>query len=155
MFLESVFGWNTFQDEWDGILCEVQPPPKNTVELYTAPLCLKWRNESDEALIKKSCGITALWAAAVDQIPDGDIGFVYIAYPEGSRRLLADARTRYIRDAAEFWHRWSVRVPVIMVNRLYARSLGSGVPDLIESVMGGAMPGEEFWFKKLPWRVFT
>jgi len=126
------------------------------VEIYTAPLCLKWKSESEEALMKKSRGITALLAAAVDQIPDGDIGFVYVAYPEGSRAELADARTRFIRDTApKFWHRWLVRVPVTMINRLYARPLGSGAPDLIESVMAAAATGDEFWLNKLPWRVFT
>jgi hypothetical protein len=34
------------------------------------------------ALTKKARGLTSLWAHAVQQIPNGEIGFVYIAYPE-------------------------------------------------------------------------
>jgi hypothetical protein len=75
------------------------------------PLCLKWRSESEEALTKKARGITSLWADAVKQIPDGEIGFVYIAYPEGARPGLADARTRHILKAGtEVWHRWSAQL---------------------------------------------
>jgi hypothetical protein len=155
-FLQHAFDWNSRQDEWDGILCETEPPTRINVEIFTMPFCLKWRSESEEALTKKSRGITSLWADAVKQIPDGEIGFVYIAYPEGARPALADARTRHILAAAgEFWHRWSVRVPAIVVSRLYARSVGVGMPDLIESALGGASRGEEHWLKKLPWRVFT
>jgi hypothetical protein len=56
---------------------------------------------------------------------------------------------------SEIWHRWTIRVPITVVNRLYPRSLGPGSPDLIESVLPGAAAGEEFWLKKVPWRVFT
>ena len=155
-YLEAVFGWKPLQEEWDGILCEVDATPKIAVEIYSTPLCLKWRSESDAALTKKSRGITALWADAVNQIPDGDVGFIYVAYPEGSRAALADARTEYIREAAsKFWHRWSLRVPVTMIARLYARPLGFGMPDLIESVMPSVTAGNEVWLRKLPWRVFT
>ena len=123
-YLEHVFSWSAAQDDWDGLLCEVEPPGRIDVTTYTLPMCLKWRSESAEALTKKARGVTSLWADAVKQIPDGELGFVYIAYPEGSRPTLADARTRYILDAAgQFWHRWSVRVPVTVISRLYARSL--------------------------------
>jgi len=155
-YLQQVFGWNTLQDEWDGLICEVEPPLKIDVRAFKMPLCLKRRSESEEALIKKARGVTSLWADAVKQIPDGEIGFVYIAYPEGSRPALADARTKYILEAAaEAWHRWSVRVPAIIISRLYARPLGPGLPDLIESSLPGAAKGEEFWLTKLPLQIFT
>jgi hypothetical protein len=155
-YLEQVFGWNPLQDEWDGILCEVEPMPSVIVELFKRPLCLKWRSESEEALKKKTRGITSLWADAVKQIPDGEVGFVYIAYPEGSRPGIADTRTRDILKAAtNVWHRWSVRVPLMLVNRLYPRSLSEGRPDLIESVLVGAAKGQELWEKELPGRIFT
>jgi hypothetical protein len=55
----------------------------------------------------------------------------------------------------DFFHRWSVRIPAMVVTRLYARALGVGVPDLIENAMAGSTNGEEFWFEQLPGRVFT
>lgn len=156
-FLQRVFDWDSFQDEWDGLLCEVEAPWRITVKRFRMPLCLKWRSESTEALTKKARGITSLWADALKQIPDGDMGFIYIAYPEGSRSALADARTREILQAAsESWyHRWSVRVPVTIVSRLYARALGPGCPDLIESSLPGAAENDEFLLTKLPYLVFT
>jgi hypothetical protein len=121
------------------------------------PLCLKWRSDSEEALTKKARGVTSLWADALKQIPDGEMGFIYIAYPEGARPALADARTRDILNGAteSWWHRWSVRVPVTVVSRLYARSLGHGCPDLIESAIPGASEGCEVFLTKLPYLVFT
>jgi hypothetical protein len=155
-YLQEVFEWEALQDQWDGLLCEVEASPSIAVELFKAPLCLKWRSESAEALTKKARGITSLWGDAIKQIPAGEIGFVYVAYPEGARPALADARTRYILKAmTEIWHRWTIRVPVTVVNRLYPRSLGPGSPDLIESAMPGAAKGQEFWLKRVPTRVFT
>jgi hypothetical protein len=155
-FLHQVFDWDPMQVEWDGLLCEVGTPTQISVESYIAPLCLKWRSESEEALTKKSRGITSLWADAVKQIPDGEIGFVYIAYPEGARPAIADARTQHILGSMEkSWHRWSVRVPVTVISRLYPRPVGVGCPDLIESSLPGVGKGQEFWLTKLPWLVFA
>jgi DNA-binding transcriptional MerR regulator len=155
-FLEEVFGWNTDQDEWDGIVCEVEAPSRVDVELFSMPLCLKWRSESAEALLKKARGIKSLWVDAIQQIPDGEMGFIYVAYPEGSRAAIADTRTKQIlKELNEVWHRWSVRAPATVVSRLYARALGAGLPDLIENVLLAATEGEEFWLTKLPQRVFT
>jgi len=155
-YLQRIFDWSTLQDEWDGLLCEVETPLAITVDTFRMPLCLKWRSESEEALTKKARGVTSLWANAVKQIPEGELGFVYIAYPEGARAALADARTRHIlRAASEWWHRWSVQVPGTVIIRLYPRALGPGCPDLIESSLPGASKGQEFWLTKLPYRVFT
>jgi hypothetical protein len=155
-YLEEVFGWATHQDEWDGILCEVEPPARVDVEMFMRPLCMKWKSESEEALLKKARGIKSLWADAIKQVPDGEMGFIYVAYPEGSRPAIADARTRQImKELNEVWHRWSVRAPATIVSRLYARALGVGIPDLIENVLLAATEGEEFWLTKLPQRIFT
>lgn len=155
-YLQEVFGWGVLQDEWDGLLCEVETPSRLGVELFTMPLCLKWRSESAEALMKKARGIKSLWADAIKQIPDGEIGFIYVAYPEGSRAPIADARTRQIlKELGEVWHRWSVRAPVTIVSRLYGRALGVGYPDLIENVLLAATDGEEHWLTDLPQRIFT
>jgi hypothetical protein len=155
-YLDQVFDWLPLQDEWDGLVCEVEPPSSIGVKAFRMPVCLKWRSESEEALTKKARGITSLWVDAVRQIPDGEIGFVYIAYPEGARPAIADARTRHIlQKTNELWHRWSVRVPVTVISRLYARSLGSGSPDFIESAMPGVAKGGDVWLTMLPVRVFN
>jgi len=117
---------------------------------------MKWKSDSEEALIKKARGVTSLWANAVKQIQDGEVGFVYIAYPEGARPAVADARTNQIMvEASGFWHRWTVVVPAIVINRLYARSVGVGMPDLIESSICGVGKDQEVWLKMLPWRIYT
>lgn len=155
-FLYRVFDWAPLQEHWDGIIAEVQAPWRIVVREFRNPLCMKWRSESGDALTKRARGVTSLWRNAIKQIPDGDLGFVYIAYPEGSRTAIADARTRDIQEKLpQEWHRWSVRVPAIMINRLYARALGPGSPDLIVSAIGCASKGHDFWLAKLPWRVFT
>jgi len=155
-FLQRVFGWDPMQVEWDGLLCQVRPPATISVESFRMPVCMKWKSESEEALTKRARGITSLWSDAVKQIPDGEIGFVYVGYPEGARPSVADARTQHIlASMGKFWHRWSVRVPATVINRLYPRAVGGGCPDLIESAIGGAGEGQEFWLTKLPWLVFT
>jgi hypothetical protein len=154
-YLERVFGWSPADNDWDGLVCEVEPPERVRVRTFRLPFCLKWRSNSPEALTKKSRGVTSLWAKAIKQIPPGEVGFIYIAYPEGQRGELADARTRHIAEMSrKMWHRWSIRVPVTVIARLYARPLGAGVPDLIEAAMPGASEGEEHWLAQLPGRVF-
>ena len=113
------------------------------------------RSESAEAVTKKARGVTSLWARAARQVPSGETGFIYIAYPEGQRAELADARTRQlVKSSMEYWHRWSIRVPVTVIGRLYARPLGVGVPDLIEAALPGVTPGQEHLLARLPGRVF-
>jgi hypothetical protein len=155
-FLERVFDWRVFQSDWDGILCEVEPPRGILVRKYRWPICLKWRSDNPEAFVKKSRGIMSQWGSAVKQIPPGDIGFIYIAYPEGSRPAVADARTKnIIKSMEESWHHWYVRIPVTVIDRLYPRPVGCGNPDLIESSLPGAAKGKEVWLTYLPWLVFT
>lgn len=155
-FIQQVFRWEVLENEWDGLLCQVEAPRQTMVRSYRMPFCLKWRSESEEALTKRSRGIASLWTSAIKQIPAGEIGFVYIAYPEGGRPAIADARTRHIlKSMEESWHRWFVRVPVMVICRLYPRPVHEGRPDLIESVLVGAGKGQEHWLTYLPWNVFT
>lgn len=155
-FLEKAFGWKPLQDEWDGIICEVEPPSSVRVQRYRDPLCLKWRSSSAEALLKKTRGITSLWADAAKQIPAGESGILYLAYPEGGRAELADARTDDIRESTtRWWHRWSVRLPLTVVSRLYPRALGVGTPDLIESAVPIVEEGMEYLLSRFPTLVFS
>ena len=154
-FLEQVFFWSPHSNDWDGLLCEVEPPTSIRVREFRLPFCLKWLSESSAAMTKKARGVTPLWGKAIKQIPSGEIGFIYIAYPEGQRSKLADARTRHIlTSCANFWHPWSIHVPVTVISRLYPRALGFGVPDLIESVLPAFSSGEEHWLAQLPRKVF-
>ena len=155
-FLRDVFSWDLAGNQWDGLLCEVEPPRSIWVSSYRMPICLKWRSESDGAFIKKPRGIASLWNDAIKQLSPGDFGFVYIAYPEGGRPAIADARTSHILNSMnESWHRWYIRVPVTVISRLYPRPVGIGCPDLIESSLPGAAKGNDVWLTRLPWLVFT
>jgi hypothetical protein len=155
-FLEYAYGWHAYEEDWDGIMCEVNPTDSLGVEMVRRPICLKWKSTSDVAMLKKARGITSLWHRAVKQIPPGEVGFIYIAYPEGARTELADQRTKHILETMpEISHEWYVQVPVTVISRLYPRALYEGRPDLIENVLPGVAPGEEHWLMHLPHLVFT
>lgn len=156
-FLSRVFRWAEEQMDWDGLICEVEAPSTVRVKRGRDPLCLKWRTSHAEALRKKARGVTSLFGDAAKQIPDGDLGIIYIAYPEGARAVVADARTRAIMEEAQRWTLdFGKVIPLILVSRLYPRSLTVGVPDLIESTMAllaqEAHPGFPSLF---PTAVFT
>lgn len=73
---------------------------------------------------------------AIDQIPAGEMGIIYLCYQEGSSADIADERSQRIqRELADWYHRPGIWIPAIFINRLYARVLGEGNPDLIENVM--------------------
>jgi hypothetical protein len=155
-FMEGVFGWSTCQRRWDGIICEVEPPNRIIVSKYREPRCLKWMSRSPTAVLKKSRGITSLWAKAIRQIPAGEMGFVYLAYPEGGGTEIADARSSHIIDTCKEWrHRWTITVPLTMVNRLYMRTFGPGSPDLIESTLVFVEGNSHHFLKDFPTCVFT
>ena len=155
-FLSDVFGWSGLEEMWDGILCEVSPPETLLVDRARNPRCLKWASVSETAIVKKSRGITSLWSDAVRQIPAGEFGFIYIAYPEGGRPHLADKRTQDIQDKCGAWyHRWHVNIPLSVVNRLYGRPLLDGTPDIIENSMRVVTPGFEDSSLDYPMGIFA
>jgi hypothetical protein len=154
-YLHKVFGWRDAA-EWDGLSCEVDAADSIFVRRVKGPRCLKWVSRSPTAILKKSRGVTTLWGRATQQISGGDLGFVYIAYPEGGRSIVADARTREIREACSRWfHRWSILVGATLVNRLYPRALGIGMPDLIESTMPIVEEHSEHLLGSMPSCVFV
>ena len=117
-FLQAAYDWQAYEEDWDGILCEVSATGSIGIELVRRPICLKWKSTSDTATLKKARGITSLWHRAVKQIPPGEVGFIYIAYPEGARTVLADERTRHILETMpEISHEWYVQVPVTIISR--------------------------------------
>jgi hypothetical protein len=156
VYLKEVFGWSTPQADWDGLLCEVDPPRRVVVGRCRNPRGLAWVSASDAALTKKARGVTSLWRRAAAQIRPAAMGLIYLAYPEGNRAAVADARTAHIRDAPRGWiPRWTVHIPLTVIARLYPRALGVGVPDLIESAMPVTVEADGYYARMFPANVFT
>ncbi|MDQ5987913.1 MAG: hypothetical protein CSYNP_03661 [Syntrophus sp. SKADARSKE-3] len=136
IFMEKVFQWHSELSEWDGIIAEVDSPSQFIVSNAKQPICLKWRCRNDIAILKKSRGVTSLWAKAVKQIPPGEMGIIYISYPEQNAPEIADERTLSIFKSMKEWrHDWWVSVPLVIIGRLYPRPRGVGNPDLIENAI--------------------
>lgn len=154
-YMERVFGWVP-NDAWDGISCEVDDASGHVVTRVKNPRALRWVSTNPDALTKKARGVTSLWGKAMQQVPAGDMAFIYIAYPEVNRREAADARTQDIMDACGRWeYRWSRSIGTTVINRLYPRSLGTGAPDLIESAIPLAPEGDRAIEDIVPSCVFT
>jgi hypothetical protein len=155
-FLSRVFGWMPDEGKWDGISCEVDTADATLIRRAKNPRCLKWVSRNSNGLIKKSRGVTSLWGKATQQIPAGNLGFIYICYPEINRSELADARTRAILDACQRWtSRWTVQIGATTINRLYPRASRMGMPDLIESAIPLVQRGSEHLLGRLPLCVFV
>ncbi|HEX3108308.1 MAG TPA: hypothetical protein VHU41_04370 [Thermoanaerobaculia bacterium] len=154
-YMEHVFGWVP-NEGWDGISCEVDDASGHVVTRVKNPRALRWVSTNRDALTKKARGVTSLWGKAMQQVPPGDMAFIYIAYPEFGRREAADARTQEIMDACGRWtYRWSRSIGTTVINRLYPRSLGAGAPDLIESAIPLAPEGDRTIEDIVPSCVFT
>lgn len=155
LMLQSIFGWSEETLDWDGLVCEVTDPHGLVISRAIQPTCLKWRSAAPNAAAKRARGITSLYGNAVQQIPPGETGIIYIAYPEFARAEVADARTRNILES-DWHHSALVRVPLTFVTRLYPRPIGNGLPDLIENtirLLASWAPLE--MVKDFPSRVFT
>lgn len=158
VFLQQVFDWNHVESDWDGLLCQISPTYNPVVNKVSWPRGVKWRCDAGASVLKKARGLTSLWADAVRQIPAGEMGCVYIAYTEGMRAALADARTQHLIDTVrnkDLFHRDSVRVPLTVIDRLYPQALGNGGLELIESIIPMTMDGYDFMLDDWPLRVFT
>lgn len=106
------------------------------VDVANNPICLRWRCDNEESQQKRTRGVSSLLGSALEQIPDGEVGVVYLAYEEMARENVADARTeRIIRDINGWAHRWAINVPLVMVDRVYPRPIGVGQPDVIENLI--------------------
>jgi hypothetical protein len=136
IYLEQGFGWSSQPLQWDGIIVEAEYPAQVVVDAVSLPQSMKWRSRSALAQTKKSRHITSLWGKAVKQIPIGEVGVIYIAYPEGNADDLADKRTTDILESSKtLFHGMEIQVGLLCVNRIYPCSRDHGRPDLIDSTL--------------------
>jgi hypothetical protein len=157
VFLSEMFGWDHVGSEWDGMICQIDPNVGAVISQVSAPRCLKWRCATEASRLKKARGVTSLWGDAVQQIPTGEMGCVYIAYTEGMRPEHADARTQHLLDSVrnrDLFHRNSIVVPLTVINRLYPQALGNGGLELIENAIPMTLEGCDFMLADFPTRVF-
>ena len=136
-YLQWIFGWNWDIPAHDGLVCAVSPPRTMEVDVSECPIGLKWRSESEQAKHRKARSLSDLLKKAFDQVPTAEIGFIYLCYREGARPEVADERTEYIMSEFRDWtYAGEVKViPVIYLQRLYARIMPGGGPDLVENTV--------------------
>ena len=159
-FLGRVFGTDLEMDEFDGICAVAANDSYPEVERAELPFLLKWTSNSPAALERKLQTIKNLWVEAADQIPTGEAGLIYLAYEEGHRPSLADARTDAIRKLSKsiYFKRRAIVIPMTVISRLCLNVLLEGRPDFIESsipLAEGGRDNYDFWTQEMPTRVFT
>ena len=159
-FLERVFGTDLEMHEFDGICAVAANDSYPEVERAELPFLLKWTSDSPAALERKLHTIKSLWVEAVDQIPTGEAGLIYLAYEEGHRPSLADARTDAIRELRKtiYFKRRAIAIPMTVISRLFPNVVLEGRPDFIESsipLAGGGKDNYDFWTQEMPTRLFT
>ena len=159
-FLEMVFQIDLELDEFDGICAVTRNNQFPEVDRAELPFLMKWRSNSEAATKRKLETIEYLWIEAVDQVPTGEAGLIYLAYEEGHRPLLADARTNAIRRLADtiYFKRRGIVIPMTLISRLFPNVVLEGRPDLIESTIPfvqGDKDNYDFWTEEMPTHVFT
>jgi hypothetical protein len=156
-FLKAVFGWTSDIPDFDGIVCKVEAQ-SHMVESVRRPLALRWTNDSEQALQKRSWTSLSLFGDATKQIPPGQAGTIYVCYREGTREVVSDRRTsRIIEQMQDFRHEPDIRIPTCFLVRLYPRALGEGQPDLVESSVAlvTRLHGSDSYVSEFPAAVFT
>ena len=159
-FLEEVFGIDLELGEFDGICAVSKNDGTPIVDRAELPFLMTWSSNSEAAIERKMQTIRNLWIEAVDQIPTGEAGLIYLAYEEGHRPSLADARTDAIRNLVGniYFKRRAISVPMTVISRLYPNVVLEGRPDLIESaipLVDGDKDDYDFWTAEMPTRIFT
>ena len=104
--------------------------------------------------------IRNLWIEAVDQIPTGEVGLIYLAYEEGHRSTLADERMDAIRNLARtiYFKPRAIVIPMTVISRLLPNFVSEGRPDLIENaihMVDGDDDDVAFWTREMPTRIFV
>ena len=159
-FLERVFGTDLEMDEFDGICAVAANNSYPEVERAELPFLLKWTSNSPAAQARKLQTIKTLWVEAVNQIPTGEAGLIYLAYEEGHRPSLANARTDAIRELTKtiYFERRAIYISLTVVSRLFLNVVHEGRPDFIESsipLAEGDNDNYDFWTQEMPTRLFT
>lgn len=120
---------------------------------------LAWRVDAEAAIIKRSRAPLGLFAKAVTQVPRGEFGLVYVAYPEGARSDVADNRTQaYMERIQQSEHDGAIRIPATFLVRQFPMPTGHGNSELVENTVrflseeGG---GDEWIFREYPNAIFT
>jgi hypothetical protein len=157
--LEYAFGWDSDLPQWDGLVCKVDTPEGAVVSEVCGAVAMVWRNDAEVVIEKRSRPPTSLFGKALGQVPPGSFGIVYLCYAEGAREEIADRRLEATLARLKEWeHNANIRVPLVIVPRLYPRALGDGAPDLIESsVLALSEPsgGDPWMCEAYPSCVFT
>lgn len=156
--LQYLFDWSADLPDWDGICCSVDMGGEASTDRVRSPIAMMWRNDSPEALKKRTWAPSNLFGAASFQVPAGEFGIVYVNYVEGARAEIADMRVKAFSDRLhEFKHSAKVRIPIAVLSRLYPRPLNEGQPDLIESSVRyvSGLYGEAVLFESFPTTLFT
>jgi len=156
-FLRQVFEWNFETTEYDGICAVVANTRMPQVDRALLPFGIRWRCEAEEAVKRKARSLASLLAQAVQQIPVGETGFIYLAYEEMHRADIADSRTQKLLDETAKWEirKRGINPEFIVVNRLYPGTLEEGRPNLIESAVPIGFSEENIWAGMMPFSVFV
>jgi hypothetical protein len=101
--------------------------------------------------------LAGLLAQAVQQVPVGETGFIYLAYEETHRADIADSRTQRLFDQTAKWEirKRAIRPELIVVNRLYPGALEEGRPNLIENAVPIGFSQDNTWAGMMPYSVFV
>lgn len=144
-------------DSWDGFFMLVKNQFGPSAETVQMPLCVRWRleNQADESALVRN--VVRHLGEAIQQIPHGEAGILYIGFLDSLRPAIADRRTEAIIDAIpEFGHtKRGVIAPMAEINRLYPHVMDHGMPDLIESVIPATQDKERSLHRYFPTLVFT
>jgi hypothetical protein len=142
---------------WDGLIVLVKDQFGPFADEVKMPLFLRWRLEhpADEASLARN--VVRHLAEAIQQIPVGEAGILYIGFLDSLRPSIADRRTETIVDAIpEFGYaKRGVIAPMAQINRLYPHVMDHGMPDLIESAIPATQDRERALHRYFPTLVFT
>jgi hypothetical protein len=143
--------------EWDGLFFLVEGQFGPTADSIKMPLCVRWRLEHPDDVSAVARNVVRHLREAIEQIPHGEAGIIYIGYVDTLRAALADQRTQGIIDALpEFGHtKRSVIAPMVEINRLYPHVSEDGTPDLIENAIHMAQDADHALLRYFPKIVFT
>jgi hypothetical protein len=157
-FLSEVFQWSSEAGEFEGIYASAQNSRSIRAGRAQLPFCLKWRVDAEDAMERKARQVVRLWLEAIDQIPDGHAGFIYLAYQDTLRTEVSDRRTQKLQELIQNFHfrRRLVFMLRIVVNRLYPMAIAEGRPDQVENAVaiGPDIPNDVLG-RYLPTKVFT